>query len=74
MTDPDSAQVSAPALPGDINADGQVNLTDYAALANCLSGPASAFPTATCCAFDLDHDTDIDLRDFAVAAPQITNP
>jgi hypothetical protein len=37
MVDPDSAQVSAPALPGDTHADGHVNLTDYTTLANCLT-------------------------------------
>jgi hypothetical protein len=49
-------------------------VNDYAALANCLTGPASTYSSTTCCVFDLDHDSHVDLRDFAALAPQITNP
>jgi hypothetical protein len=59
-------------LPGDLDGDGGVDLDDYAALSDCLEGPAEA-PEPTCpltpqdCrnALDFDGDSDVDLLDFA---------
>lgn len=57
---------------GDYDADGIVDINDYASLAACLAGPDlppnPATPEcASAClrAFDLDGDDDIDLRDIA---------
>ena len=57
---------------GDFNADGHVNLTDYASMAACLAGPGSppsANPPACAAAcrdvFDFDADSDVDLKDHA---------
>jgi hypothetical protein len=48
----------------DIDADGDIDLTDYAGYAECLTGPGSAL-TNGCGPADLDNDNDVDLRDFA---------
>ena len=60
----------APA-PGHFDCDGKVDLDDYAAFSDCLSGPNSspspAPPVLTqdCLdAFDVDRDNDVDLGDF----------
>lgn len=56
---------------GDVDADGDVNLSDYAACADCLAGPGAApnppLPlTEQKCldVFDFDVDDDVDLSDF----------
>lgn len=49
---------------GDLDADGDRDLADYAQLSACLNGPQSAAPNICDCA-DSDVDGDIDLRDFA---------
>jgi hypothetical protein len=51
---------------GDFDANGRVELFDYSALANCLGGPDAGPVSSGCAAFDLDADTDVDLRDVAV--------
>ncbi|HRX87655.1 MAG TPA: glycosyl hydrolase family 18 protein, partial [Phycisphaerae bacterium] len=55
---------------GDFDADGDVDLADLAALADCLQGPnATPRPTRAQCtaacqqAFDMDGDYDVDLKD-----------
>jgi len=57
---------------GDADGDGDVDLTDYAAFAECLFGPGvtpSPPPPRTVAeclrAFDVDDDVDVDLEDFA---------
>lgn len=57
---------------GDFDRDGDRDLDDSYAFADCFSGPASQpLPAVAACvhvcldAFDLDADQDIDLRDFA---------
>ena len=52
-------------LPGDWDGDGDVDLTDYAALADCLTGPEAGPPGSGCDVLDFDVDADIDLADFA---------
>jgi hypothetical protein len=55
---------------GDFNVDGRLDLVDYRAFLQCAAGPsgvapASSRPSVDCLrAFDVDLDTDIDLRDF----------
>lgn len=56
-------------IPGDFDDDGDVDLDDYAFLADCLAGPNTS-PTPTIAtsgdcldAFDFDSDTDVDLSD-----------
>lgn len=49
---------------GDANGDCAVNTEDYEAMFSCVDGPGVGVPTA-CCAFDLDRDGDVDLRDFS---------
>ena len=57
---------------GDFDADGDVDLDDYAALADCLAGPDEVpSPSATECVdaclatFDANADNDVDFTDFA---------
>lgn len=56
---PDECQV-----PGDMDGDGDVDLTDHAAFVACLSGPNSDVP-ADCVLADLQNDADVDLADCA---------
>ena len=58
---------------GDIDHDGDVDLADYAAFAECMRGPnlvpnPTPPPTASECleTFDADLDNDVDLSDMAV--------
>ncbi|MCP4246079.1 MAG: hypothetical protein GY778_03430 [bacterium] len=50
---------------GDDNGDGNVDLVDYTALADCLSGPGTPYSPGTCSVFDFDEDGDVDLWDHA---------
>lgn len=50
---------------GDSNNDGDVDLHDFAVLADCLSGPGLPAPSDDCLVFDVAADDDVDLHDFA---------
>ncbi|UCC31516.1 MAG: SUMF1/EgtB/PvdO family nonheme iron enzyme [Phycisphaerales bacterium] len=58
---------------GDFDADGDLDLADYAQLDDCLSGPGVGRLPA-CGAFDQDRDDEIDLSDFASFQIQFTGP
>ena len=58
------ATTGTPSVPGDCDADGDVDLTDYSEFESCLGGPvAPSLPDCEC--FDFDVDSDVDLRDLA---------
>jgi photosystem II stability/assembly factor-like uncharacterized protein len=55
---------------GDLDRDGDMDLTDFEVAAECVNGPGSATPPPFCdpCDFsnaDRDEDGDVDLHDFA---------
>jgi Dockerin type I domain/Bacterial Ig-like domain len=53
-------------LPGDLDGDGEVGLADVGAFVDCMNGPdGGSAPACDPGNFDLNPDTDIDLRDFA---------
>ncbi len=56
--------------PGDLNADGLINLTDFASFGACygLSAPTGACDEVQLRLSDLDHDGQVDLTDFATFA------
>lgn len=61
-------------LLGDLDGDGDVDLSDFALFAQCFGG-ANLPPSGSCPAgvnADLDGDTDVDLTDFAVFAQNFT--
>ena len=73
------ANVQVRVLPmGDFDADEDVDLADYAALAGdtpgCLRGPGGDSLPLGCSPFDFDGDGDVDLRDFAVWQNAFTGP
>ncbi len=59
------AELDAPPVPGDMDGDGDVDLTDHAALVACLAGPSGGLPGG-CADADLDGDVDVDLADAAI--------
>jgi len=50
---------------GDYDANGVVDLADFAALPDCLTGPGAPYALPECVAFDFELDADVDLADFA---------
>jgi len=50
--------------PGDADADGAITLLDFAAFADCVSGPLIE-RSPSCDIMDFDRDRDVDLIDFA---------
>ncbi|MBN1510411.1 MAG: hypothetical protein JXB13_00210, partial [Phycisphaerae bacterium] len=63
--------VQSPAL-GDFDGDGLIDLADFAAMPECLTGPDAGPVLAGCEAFDFDADTDVDVADFAVFQEAMT--
>ncbi len=59
--------------PGDCDGDGDADLNDFSALADCARGPAEPAPTGCQCA-DFDDDGDVDLRDFGSFQTTYTGP
>ena len=51
--------------PGDFNGDDDVDLVDFAAFNNCVTGPGEA-ANISCRVFDFDNDEDVDFTDFQV--------
>ena len=63
--------------PGDIDGDGDVDLSDFATFALCYAGAGVTVPPPSCseawfCSSDLDGDDDVDLSDFAIFALNYT--
>ncbi len=52
----------ATAVPGDVDGDGDVDLTDYSFFYACVAAPNGV----SCGVFDFDEDGDVDLADFGV--------
>jgi hypothetical protein len=58
---------------GDVNADGRVDLTDFAALQECVPAPAErAFPCVA--QFDFDGSGAVDLLDYHAFTAQLSGP
>ncbi len=49
----------------DMDGDGDVDLTDFANWAGCMTGPDAGPYDSGCAAFDFDENGDVDLDDFA---------
>jgi len=64
-TGPQAAFTIGDLLLMDFDADGDVDLADFTAFADCTGGPGQAAATDCGTAFDSDLDTDVDLADFA---------
>lgn len=65
--------VRAPTPPGDADFDGDVDVADAMALAECVSGPDIAC-VPPCDVLDLDADGDVDLMDFGKFQDAVANP
>lgn len=68
-------------VSGDFDGDGDVDLDDFAAFYDCLSGPDQAptpdpptAPQDCLSAFDFDADSDVDLLDFGAFQLAFTDP
>jgi PKD repeat protein len=51
--------------PGDVDADGVIDFTDFGAVENCWNGPDVGPLIVGCAALDSDYDDDVDLHDFS---------
>ncbi|HNQ23776.1 MAG TPA: M14 family zinc carboxypeptidase [Phycisphaerae bacterium] len=60
-------------LPADYNGDGNVDLPDYAAFSDCLTGPDGGVLPG-CAIFELTGDADVDLDDLAAFQRLFTGP
>lgn len=61
----DEIDVLPPALAGDGDADGDVDLADFAGFVSCLNGPRGASLRPACWNYDMPpRDNDVDLADY----------
>ena len=56
---------------GDVDRNGRIDLADHSLLSACFGGPGATTPPSGCTtqqfeAADIDGDSDVDLKDFAV--------
>ena len=64
-----------PLGPGDMDGDGDIDLTDLSSFVFCLQGPELTFlPGHFCLNGDADGDMDVDLADFASFQTAFTGP
>ena len=63
-----------PAIPGDMNRDGDVDSDDSTAFKTCDTGPNIVVHSADCVRADFDGDGDIDQTDFGLLQRCITGP
>ncbi len=49
---------------GDDEPDGDIDLIDFSAFLDCVTGPAPDGPLGDCCRFDFDRDDDVDAADY----------
>ncbi len=59
-------------VAGDLDADGDIDLSDYALFAACLSGPVEP-AEGGCAAADVTSDAHVDLGDFAIVSAAFTD-
>jgi hypothetical protein len=52
-------------FPGDLDYDGDVDLSDFGRFQGCFNGPNRTAARSDCADADLDNDADVDLTDFA---------
>ena len=61
-------------IPGDFDADGDVDMIDFARFQGCSTGPGVVELAPGCCFFDFDSDRDVDLDDYAEFHQEFTRP
>jgi hypothetical protein len=62
-------------LAGDLDHDGDVDVTDATLFAGCVSGPGVMYNGSEMCGeADIDHDGDVDLADFGLVQPCFSGP
>ena len=57
--------------PGDCQEDGDVDIFDYEAFSLCITGPKVPLETECVC-YDVNHDGDVSLADFAIVQSAYT--
>lgn len=64
-----------PAIPGDFDGDGDVDLDDFGSFQSCASGPALPHDGSPLCRkVDIDNDNDVDQSDFAIFQRCLSGP
>ena len=61
-------------VPGDVDGDGDIDLTDHRRLTQCLLGPATVTDPKTCGNLDFDGDSRVDLTDVAAFLARFGSP
>ncbi|MBN1491558.1 MAG: immunoglobulin domain-containing protein [Phycisphaerae bacterium] len=61
-------------VPGDFDADSDVDLMDFGTFQFCFNGPNRALPYPSCTIADFDFDDDVDLGDFSMFASCFNGP